>query len=296
MKTSVNIAGVEFRNPCIAASGTFGEETLPYVDLTRFGGVVLKGIYLDPKPGNPPPRINESYSGVFNAVGLEGKGVEYLLKNIRPKFTGTNVIANVCGNTIEEYAKVSEIIGTECDMLEINVSCPNVHCGGKVFGSSVEVLTETVEAVKKVAKVPIIIKLSPNTQDLPILAKACEYSGADAISLVNTFLAMDIDMNTLKPLFARKVAGLSGQAIFPIALRMVWEVVNAVDIPVIGIGGIANGQDAIKMLSVGATAIQIGAQNLVEPTAIQRIVKEIESIGNEKGFKDINEMIGIANG
>ena len=296
MKTSVNIAGVEFRNPCIAASGTFGEASLPYVDLTKFGGVVLKGVYLESKPGNPPPRINESYSGMFNSVGLEGQGVEYFLKEVRPKFSGTNVIANVCGNTIEEYAKVAEIIGTECDMLEINVSCPNVHGGGKVFGSSADVLTRTVEAVKKVAKAPIIIKLSPNMDNLPILAKACEDAGADAISLINTILAMDIDINTLKPFFARKFAGLSGQAIFPIALRMVCEVCESVSIPVIGLGGIANGVDAIKMISVGATAIQIGTQNLIEPTAIERIASEIEQIGNDKEFNDINEIKGIANG
>jgi len=293
---SVNIAGVEFRNPVIAASGTFGETSLPLVDLSQFGGAVLKGVRLDYNPGNPPPRINEAYSGIINSVGFQGVGAEDFVKDVRPKFSGTPIIANVWGHTIEEYAEVTKILGDSCDMLEINVSCPNVHNGGKVFGSSAEILTETVEAVKKQAKVPIIIKLSPNISDLPTLAKACENAGADAISLINTILSMDIDINTLKPFFAKKVAGLSGQAVFPIALRMVWEVANSVNIPVIGLGGIANGADAIKMLSVGATAVQVGTQGMIEPMAIPRIAKEMQGIATAKGFSKISDITGIANG
>ena len=274
---SVDIAGVQFKNPVVTASGTFGsgQEYSEFLELSRLGGVVTKGVSMEPWEGNPTPRIAETPSGMLNAIGLQNPGVETFLSSDLPflKKYDTRVIVNVCGHSVEEYVSVVERLSeADVDMLEINISCPNVKEGGIAFGTDPKKAAEVTKAVKKVSKKPVIMKLSPNVTDITEMAKACEDAGADALSLINTITGMKIDVNTRCFALANKTGGLSGPAIHPIAVRMVYEVYNAVKLPIIGIGGIMDSNDAIEMMLAGATAVEVGAANLVDPLASKKII------------------------
>lgn len=301
MNTKVNLCGTELDNPVIPASGTFGYgyEFSELYDINCLGTFSFKGTTKDPRFGNPTPRIAECTSGMINAVGLQNPGVDAVINEELPKLKACfnkPVMANVSGFSVEEYVYTCERLDKEEQVgwLEVNVSCPNVHGGGMTFGTDCESAASVVRAVKAVTTKPVIIKLSPNVTDIASIAKACEDAGADGISLINTMLGMRINLNTKKPVIANKMGGFSGPAIFPVALRMVYQVYEAVDIPIIGMGGISCASDVIEMMLAGATACEIGAMNLVDPFASIKIVEELPLVMQQYGITDLKEIIGGA--
>ena len=298
MNMSVKIAGVEFKNPVMEASGTFGSgmEYSEFVDLSRLGAVVTKGVANVPWPGNPTPRIAETYGGMINAIGLQNPGIDVFAKRDIPflKKYDTKIVVNVCGKTTEDYIDVVERLGDEpVDMLEINISCPNVKEGGIAFGQDPKAVEAITKAVKAHAKQPVVMKLSPNVTDITVMAKAAEAGGADAISLINTLTGMKIDINRQCFALANKTGGLSGPAIKPIAVRMVYQAANAVSIPVIGMGGIACAEDALEFILAGASAVSIGTANFFNPYAAEETVQGIEAYMREKKVDRLTDMIGI---
>ena len=299
MNTAVEIAGVKFKNPVMTASGTFGSgmEYSDFVDLNRLGAVVTKGVANIPWEGNPVPRVAEVYGGMLNAIGLQNPGVEVFANRDLKFLEGydTKVVVNVCGKTVEDYLEVVERLSDEkrVDMLEINVSCPNVKEGAIAFGQKADALFDITKKIKEKAKQPVIMKLSPNVTSISEMAKAAEAAGADAISLINTITGMKIDIYKKKFVLANRTGGMSGPAIKPVAVRMVYEASHAVKIPVIGMGGISNYKDAIEFIMAGATAIAVGAANFHNPYATAEIVEGIERYMTEQGIGDIGEIRGI---
>ncbi len=295
--TTVNIAGVTFKNPVMTGSGTFGSgmEYQEFVDLNQLGAVVTKGVANVAWPGNPTPRVAEVYGGMLNAIGLQNPGIDVFIERDL-KFLeqyDTRVIVNVCGKTIEDYIEVVEKLGdTKVDLLEINVSCPNVKEGAIAFGQRCDALEQITREVKKYAKQPVIMKLSPNVTDISEMAKAAEAAGADAISLINTLTAAKIDIYKRKFVLANKTGGMSGPAIKPVAVRMVYQVAQAVKIPIIGMGGIATAEDAIEFMMAGATAVAVGAMNFVNPYATIEVVKGIEEFMESQKIERITDLIG----
>jgi len=294
----IKINGVEFKNPVIAASGTFGfgGEYNDFYDVGILGGISSKGLTINPKQGNEGIRVFEAPSGMMNSVGLQNPGIDSFIKNELPNMRklGTNVIANIGGGCFEDYeAAVSKINNSDVDMIELNISCPNVKHGGMAFGIKSKVAFDVVKEIKAMTSKPLMVKLSPNAEDIVDMAVKCQEAGADSISLINTLKGMAIDIYKRKPVFNNITAGLSGPAVKPIALRMVYEVAKAVDIPVIGLGGISSGKDAIEFMMAGASAIQIGTINFINPMAGKEIIEEMEAFLKEQGIKDINEIIGI---
>lgn len=297
MNTSVKIAGVEFKNPVMTGSGTFGSgmEYGEFVDLNKLGAVVTKGVANVPWPGNPTPRIAEVYGGMLNAIGLQNPGIDVFMERDIPFLQqyDTKVIVNVCGKSIADYVEVVEKLADKpVDMLEINVSCPNVKEGAIAFGQKKEALEEITAEIKKHAKQPIIMKLSPNVTDIGEMAKEAEAAGADAISLINTLTGMKIDIHRRKFALANKTGGMSGPAIKPIAVRMVYQAAHAVNIPIIGMGGILSGEDAIEFMMAGATAVSVGAANFFDPYSTEKVIAGIEEYMTKYGVEDINELIG----
>lgn len=297
MNTTVNIAGVTFKNPVTTASGTFGSgmEYGEFVDLNRLGAVTTKGVALTPWTGNDTIRVTEVYGGMLNAIGLQNPGIEVFCERDIPflKKYDTKIIVNVCGKTVEEYVGVVERLASEpVDMLEINVSCPNVKEGAIAFGQDAKALENITKEIKKVAKQPVIMKLSPNVTRIADMAKAAEAAGADAISLINTITGMKIDINRRKFVLANKTGGMSGPAIKPIAVRMVYECSKAVNIPIIGMGGIGNGEDAIEFLLAGASMVAVGAANFINPLATVEVIEGIEKYMKENGVQDVKELVG----
>ena len=300
MNTSVTIAGVTFKNPVMTASGTFGSgmEYSDFVDLNRLGAVVTKGVANVPWPGNPTPRVTEVYGGMLNAIGLQNPGIDVFLKRDIPFLQqyDTKIIVNVCGKTVEDYLEVVEKLNdSAADMLEINVSCPNVKEGAIAFGQKADCLFDITSKIKNVARKPIIMKLSPNVTDIAEMAKAAEAAGADAISLINTITGMKIDIHKRTFALANRTGGMSGPAIKPVAVRMVYQASHAVKIPVIGMGGIATAEDAIEFLLAGATAVSVGAVNFMNPYATVEIIEGIEQYMTKYGVEDIQELIGAVN-
>lgn len=297
MNTAVKIAGVMFKNPVMTASGTFGSgmEYSEFVDLNRLGAVVTKGVANVPWEGNPTPRVAETYGGMLNAIGLQNPGIDVFLERDVPflKQFDTKIIVNVCGKTVEDYVEVVERCGdAPVDMLEINVSCPNVKEGAIAFGQKAEALYQITGAVKKAAKQPVIMKLSPNVTDIAEMARAAEAGGADAISLINTLTGMKIDVEKRCFVLANKTGGLSGPAIKPVAVRMVYQAAGAVKIPVIGMGGIRTAEDALEFLLAGASAVAVGAANFMNPYATVEIIEGIEEYMKRHHIEDITELIG----
>lgn len=296
-RLGVNIAGVELKNPVMTASGTFGsgEEYSEFVDLNRLGAVVTKGVANVPWPGNPTPRVAEVYGGMLNAIGLQNPGVEVFCRRDLPflKKYDTKVIVNVCGHSIEEYTEVVRRLANEpVDMLEINISCPNVREGGIAFGTVPSVAEKITRACKDAAKQPIIMKLSPNVTDIGEMARAVEAGGADAISLINTLTGMKIDVNRRRFVLANRTGGMSGPAVKPVALRMVYEAAHAVDLPVIGMGGIATAEDALEFILAGATAVSVGTANFINPRATLDVVEGIDRYLEEKGIDSVRDLVG----
>lgn len=297
MNTKVNLAGVELKNPVMTASGTFGSgaEYGDYVDLNKLGAVVTKGVANIPWPGNPTPRIAETYGGMINAIGLQNPGIDVFAERDIPflKNYDTKIIVNVCGKTTEDYIAVVERLSNEpVDLLEINISCPNVKEGGIAFGQDPKAVEAITREVKKYAKQPIIMKLSPNVTDITVMAKAAEAGGADVLSLINTLTGMKIDIHKRAFALANKTGGLSGPAIKPVAVRMVYQVAQAVSLPIIGMGGIMNAEDAMEFILAGATAVSVGTANFHNPYATEEIVAGIEGYMKRYGFEDINQLIG----
>ena len=299
MNTKVNLAGVELKNPVMVASGTFGSgaEYSEFVDLNRLGAVVTKGVASVPWPGNPAPRIAETASGMLNAIGLQNPGIDLFSKRDLPFLEkyNTKVIVNVCGHSTEEYLDVVERLADEprVDMLEINISCPNVKEGGIAFGQDPKAVEAITKAVKAKAKQPIIMKLSPNVTDITVMAKAAEAGGADCLSLINTLTGMKIDIERQTFAIANKTGGLSGPAVKPVAVRMVYQVANAVKIPIIGMGGICTAEDAMEFILAGATAVSIGTANFTNPYTTVEVIDGIEAYMRRHGVEDINELIGL---
>lgn len=296
--TNVSICGVDFKNPVIAASGTFGfgNEYINYFDVGKLGGISSKGLTIMPKEGNDGMRIYEVASGIMNSVGLQNPGVEHFIKEElqEMKKLNTVVIANLGGGTTEDYEKGIELLNnTDVDIIELNISCPNVKHGGMAFGIKSNVAFDVVSRVKKYCDKPLMVKLSPNAEDIVDMAVKCTEAGADSISLVNTFKAMAIDINKRKPIFDNVSAGLSGPCIKPIALRMVYEVAKAVDVPVVGMGGISNGKDALEFIMAGATAIQVGTANFMKPDVCLDIIDDIEKFMKKEGINNLSEITGI---
>ena len=297
MNTKVSIAGVELKNPITVASGTFGSgmEYDEFVDLNLLGAVTTKGVANVPWPGNPTPRVAETYGGMMNAIGLQNPGIDTFVKRDIPflKEKDTKIIVSVCGKSTEDYLDVVERLGDEpVDLLEINVSCPNVKEGGIAFGQDPKALYDITKAIKAKAKQPIIMKLSPNVTDITEMAKAAEAAGSDALSLINTLTGMKIDVKRRTFAVANKTAGVSGPAIHPIAVRMVYQVANAVKLPIIGMGGVMNTEDALEMIMAGATAVAVGTANFHNPYATVEIIKGIEEYMQANGVDDINTLIG----
>ena len=297
IKTSVNLCGVELKNPVMTASGTFGSgaEYCEFVDLNKLGAVVTKGVANIPWAGNPTPRVAEVYGGMLNAVGLQNPGIDVFCERDIPflKQYDTKIIVNVCGKSTQDYLEVVERLAEEpVDMLEINISCPNVKEGGIAFGQEPKLVETITSDIKKIAKQPVIMKLSPNVTDITEMARAAEAGGADCLSLINTLTGMKIDINRRSFVLANKTGGMSGPAIHPIAVRMVYQVAQAVKLPLIGMGGISTAEDAIEMILAGATAVSVGTANFVDPRATEKIVVGIEEYMRKYNVKDINELIG----
>ncbi len=295
--TQVNIAGLKLKSPVIAASGSFGfgREYSEYFDLNKLGGISVKGLTLKPRPGNKPPRIAETPAGILNSVGLQNPGVDYFIKNEIPflRKYNTAIIANVAGNSIEDYCRMVEILSdADIDAVELNVSCPNVKEGCVLFGVSPEGVSMITSEVRKYCKKPLIVKLTPNVRSIAEVAIAAESSGADAVSLINTVLGMAIDINNKRPILANNVGGLSGPAVKPIAVRMIYETAQAVKIPIIGMGGISTGDDAVEFMLAGASAVMVGTANFVNPTACADIAQGIESYLIRNKYDSIYDVIG----
>ena len=295
----VSLPGLEMKNPIIPASGTFGfgYEFAKFYDLNILGSMMLKGTTLEPRYGNPLPRIAEGPSGMLNAIGLQNPGVEAVmneeLEKLRPLYTD-KVIANIGGSAPEDYVETAKRLSTHdlVGALELNISCPNVHSGGIQFGTNPQMAADLTRRVKAVSKVPVYVKLSPNVTDIVEMAKAVEEAGADGITMINTLVGMRFDLKTGKPIIANKTGGYSGPAIFPVALRMVYQVSQAVDIPVIGMGGIQSARDVIEMMSAGASAVAIGCQNLIDPYACKKIIEDLDSLLTQLRIDDINDLVG----
>jgi len=301
VNTKVTLCGIEMDNPIIPASGTFGfgYEFAELYDINCLGTFSFKGTTKDPRFGNPTPRIAECYAGMINAVGLQNPGVEKVISEELPRLAQCfhkPVMANVSGFAIEDYAYTCELLDKEPQVgwLEVNVSCPNVHGGGMSFGTQPEAAAAVTRAVKAVTKKPVIIKLSPNVTDIVSIAKACEEAGADGISLINTLLGMRINLNTRKPVIANKMGGFSGPAIFPVAVRMVYQVAHAVSIPVVGMGGVSSAEDVIELMLAGATAVEVGAANLVNPFACRDIINDLPRVMEKYRISSLSEIIGQA--
>ncbi len=301
VNTQVKLSGWVLDNPVMAASGTFGygEEMREFYDINLLGSFSFKGTTLEPRFGNPTPRIAECPAGMLNAVGLQNPGVRHVISHELPRlatFFHKPVVANVSGFSLEEYVECCRLLDgqPQVGILEVNVSCPNVHGGGMAFGMLPESAARVTKAVKAVTTKPVYIKLSPNAADIVAVARACEEAGADGLSLINTLLGMRIDLRKRKPLLANTVGGLSGPAVLPVALRMVYQVAQAVRIPLMGMGGVATAEDVLEMMLAGATAVQVGAQNLVDPYACQRIVQELPQAMERYGIRDLQEIIGGA--
>lgn len=297
LSTKVSVAGVEFRNPVIAASGTFGfgREYGEMYPLSMLGGISCKGITLHPRPGNPPPRVTETPGGMLNAVGLQNPGVDHFIEHDLPWLShqGTKIIANLAGSAVEDYCRTAEKLNETCvDMVELNISCPNVKEGGVQFGVTAEGVSGITQAVRKVCKKPLVVKLSPNVTDISEMALAAEAAGADAVSLINTLTGMRIDINTRRPIIRNNTGGLSGPAVLPVALRMVWQTAQKVKIPIIGLGGISTWQDAVEMLLAGASALQVGTAIFTDPYAPQKIVEGLEEYMVKNGVKSVSELTG----
>ena len=295
---TVNIAGVEFKNPVITASGTFGfgREYSEFYPLKEIGGLSCKGITLKPRMGNPPPRIAETPSGILNAVGLQNPGVDHFIERDLPwlKEQETVVIANIAGNTPEEYAQMAEKLSeSSVDMIEMNISCPNVKHGGVQFGTSCQSVGAITREVRAHCKKPLMVKLSPNVSDIAEIARAAESEGADALSLINTLTGMRIDINTLRPIIRHNTGGLSGPAVFPVAVRMVWQTAGAVKIPVVGMGGISTWRDAVEMMLAGASAIQVGTALFSDPYAPLKIKEGLNRYLDDQGIASVTELAGM---
>ena len=302
-RLSVSLCGIELANPIIPASGTFGygHEFAALYDINILGTFSMKGTTLSPRFGNPTPRIAEAPAGMLNAVGLQNPGVDAVIREELPRLKEVfhkPVIANVSGFSIEEYVEVCRRLDAEPQVgwLEVNISCPNVHGGGMSFGTDPKAAAEVTSAVKAVTKKPVIVKLSPNVTDIVSIARACEDAGADALSLINTVMALRIDLKTRRPILSNITGGLSGPAVFPLALRMVWQVSRAVSIPVIGLGGVSSAEDAAEMLLAGAAAVQVGAANLRDPFACPKIIQNLPAVLDRLGAENIRELIGGAHG
>ena len=301
VNTKVTLSGWELDNPVIPASGTFnfGKEFADFYDINMLGTFSFKGTTREPRFGNPTPRIAETPMGMINSVGLQNPGIHAVIEHELPelkKIFNKKVIANISGYSVEEYVYCCQLIDKEdqVGIIEVNVSCPNVHGGGMAFGTDPKNVYEVTKAVKAVTTKPVYVKLSPNVTDIVEIAKAAEAGGADGISLINTLLGMRIDLKTKKPVIANKMGGFSGPAIFPVALRMVYQVAHAVNIPVIGMGGASSAEDVIEMMMAGATAVQVGAANLVNPYACKEIIENLPKVMEKYGIKDLNDIIGIA--
>ena len=301
VNTKVTLSGWELDNPVIPASGTFnfGKEFAEFYDINMLGTFSFKGTTREPKFGNPTPRIAETPMGMINSVGLQNPGIHAVIDHELPelkKIFNKKVIANISGYSVEEYVYCCQLIDKEeqVGIIEVNVSCPNVHGGGMAFGTDPKNVYEVTKAVKAVTTKPVYIKLSPNVTDIVEIAKAAEAGGADGISMINTLLGMRIDLKSKKPIIANKMGGFSGPAIFPVALRMVYQVAHAVNIPVIGMGGVSSAEDVIEMMMAGATAVQVGAANLVNPYACKEIIEDLPRVMEKYGIKDLNDIIGIA--
>ena len=297
MNTKVNFAGIEMKNPVTVASGTFGygREFSNFFDLGKLGAVITKGTSLKPKSGNKPPRVCETASGMLNSIGLQNPGVEYFAENDLPNLRkyDTKIIVNACGSSIDEYVELCRILNTlDIDGVELNLSCPNVKEGCMAFGNTYEGVRRVTEAVREVLQKPLIVKLTPNVTNIAEIAKGVEDGGADAVSLINTLLGMKIDINTRRPVLANNTGGLSGPAIKPVAVRMVYQVSQAVKIPIMGLGGIMNGEDAIEFMLAGATTISIGAGNFVDPYTSVKTVEGIEEYMKKNNIENITDIIG----
>jgi dihydroorotate dehydrogenase (NAD+) catalytic subunit len=297
----ISIGNLKFKNPVITASGTFGygSEFDDFIDISRLGGIILKGTTIEPREGNPYPRMAETPSGMLNAVGLQNKGIDYFEKNIYPKISGydTNVIVNINGSYIEDYIALAERVNKleKIPAIELNISCPNVRMGGMAFGINPDSAREVTRAVRTVYSKVLIVKLSPNVTNIVDFARIAEEEGADSVSLINTLLGMAIDTRTMKPSLSTVTGGLSGPAVKPVALRMVWQVAKAVKIPVIGIGGIMTASDAVEFFLAGASAIQVGTASFIDPSVSVKILEGILKYLTDKGFNDIKDIIGLIN-
>ncbi|MDE6671078.1 MAG: dihydroorotate dehydrogenase [Ruminococcus sp.] len=294
---SVNICGIDFKNPVIPASGVFGygREYEEFFPLEKLGGIATKGTTLNRRTGNLSPRIAETPSGMLNSVGLQNPGIDHFISKELPYLLEKNtvILANIAGSTPEECVQVAEKLeNTDVHMIELNISCPNVKQGGAAFGTSCEMASEVVSKVRKATTKPLVVKLSPNVTSITDIAKAVESAGADAVSLINTLLGMRIDVNTRRPVLRNNVGGMSGPAVFPIAVRMVWQVANAVKIPVIGMGGVSSGRDAIELMMAGASAVQVGAVIFTDPYAPVRITEEMNNFLDSKNISSVREIIG----
>ena len=293
MNIETVIAGVKFKTPVMNASGTFSRENAEYVDVSKMGAVITKGVSSEPWQGNAPPRVAETYGGMLNSIGLQNPGVEYFINEELPfwKRFGVNVIVNIAGKNINEYIDVAKkLYNTQIEMLELNISCPNVKEGGAAFGACAETTERVTSAVKKVSRQPLIVKLSPNVTDITEIARAAEAGGADALSLINTLLGMQIDIYNRKPMLANVFGGLSGPAIKPVALRMVYQVSRALKIPVIGVGGIMNGEDAAEFFFAGASAVEVGTANLVNPRAVADVTEGLVSFMEKNNYNCVGDL------
>ena len=299
---TVKLGNLIFKNPVLTASGTFGYgiEFSKYVDLNKLGGFIVKGLSLQEKKGNNTPRIVETPCGMLNAIGLQNVGVERFIEEKLPKLQGlnTHIIANIYGAEVEDFVRLAEILDREplISALEVNVSCPNVSAGGALFGKDPDMVYVLTVSVKKVTKKPVIVKLTPNVEDISFIAQAAQSAGADAVSLINTITGMVIDVKSRKPFLANKTGGLSGPAIYPVGVRMVYEVYEKVKIPIIGVGGIYNANIALQYIMAGASLIEIGTANFIDPTISVQVIKGIEEFMNEEGIDSISELVGVAHG
>lgn len=298
VQLNTKIGSLELKNPVMTASGTFGygTEYADFMDISRLGAIIVKGTTLNPRQGNPYPRMAETPSGMLNAVGLQNKGVDYFVDHIYPEVRKiqTNIIVNVSGSCIDDYVQTAGIINTLDDIpaIELNISCPNVKQGGMAFGVNPDSAAQVVAAVRKAYDKTLIVKLSPNVTDITEIARAVEGAGADSVSLINTMLGMAIDAEKLKPILSTVTGGMSGPAVKPVALRMVWQTAKAVKIPVIGLGGICSATDAVEFLLAGASAIQIGTANFIDPSISEKVIDGIEEYLNRHGFTSVQEIIG----